>query len=353
VSSAQNSGAIALNTGKEIYDAACLACHGPEGKGQPDYVVGFEKPDTFPDFTRCDQTTPEDNYAWKQTIRDGGRGRGLSQIMPSFRDALTSGQMDKVIEYVRGFCSEKGWPRGELNLPRALITEKAYPEDEVVVSTSVNAQHTPGVSNEIVHEQRFGKLNQIEISVPVDFVNQNHTWYGGFGDIGLGLKRVLFSSLHTGSIVSVEGLANLPTGSTTHGLGEGTPSFESFASYGQLFHHDFSIQEQFGSVLPKDTSKSPQSIYWRNAFGKSFHAGQGLGRLWTPMLEWVANRDLVDRARMKWDIVPEMQVTISRRQHIRADLGVSIPVTNTAGRSTQILFYVLWDWQDGKLTEGW
>jgi len=46
-------------------------------------------------------------------------------------------------------------------------------------------------------------------------------------------------------------------------------------------------------------------------------------------------------------------VTLSKRQHVRANLGVSLPVTNTAGRSAQLVFYVLWDWQDGKLTEGW
>jgi hypothetical protein len=26
---------------------------------------------------------------------------------------------------------------------------------------------------------------------------------------------------------------------------------------------------------------------------------------------------------------------------------------HSAGRQMQVLFYVLWDWQDGKLTEGW
>jgi hypothetical protein len=48
-----------------------------------------------------------------------------------------------------------------------------------------------------------------------------------------------------------------------------------------------------------------------------------------------------------------MQVTISKRQHVRADLGLRIPVTNTAGRPKQIVFYVLWDWFDGRLNEGW
>jgi hypothetical protein len=52
-------------------------------------------------------------------------------------------------------------------------------------------------------------------------------------------------------------------------------------------------------------------------------------------------------------VLPEMQVTISARQHVRFDLGVRNPVTNTAGRNKQLVFYLLWDWADGKLWEGW
>ena len=74
-----------------------------------------------------------------------------------------------------------------------------------MVTTTVNAHGAPGVSNEIVHEQRFGVKNQIEVSVPVNFTDQDHAWYGGFGDMGLGLKREMFSSLRTGSILSVQG----------------------------------------------------------------------------------------------------------------------------------------------------
>jgi hypothetical protein len=79
----------------------------------------------------------------------------------------------------------------------------------------------------------------------------------------------------------------------------------------------------------------------------------GLGRLFTPMMEFLAARDLTDRAKTDWDVLPQMQVTISKRQHVRADLGLRIPVTNTTGRQKQVVFYLLWDWFDGRLNEGW
>src|SRR4051812_14598803 len=78
---------LQLRTGDEIYREACIGCHGPHGEGQPKVVVGFDPPQTMPDFTKCDQTTPEFNRDYKAVIRDGGPERAFSQIMPSFRDA--------------------------------------------------------------------------------------------------------------------------------------------------------------------------------------------------------------------------------------------------------------------------
>jgi mono/diheme cytochrome c family protein len=347
---------LQLNTGKQIYEAACVACHGPDGKGTPETIAGFQKPDSFPDFTRCDQTTPELNTDWKAVIIHGGQFRGFSQIMPSFGEALTDRQIDQVIHYLRGFCRSSGWPRGELNLPLALATEKAYPEDEEVVTGSLNVKGAPGTGYHIIHEQRLGERNQIEVDVPVEFARpERGLWYGGFGDVTLGLKRVLLAKLNqnSGSIFSMQGGILLPAGNRAHGLGSGLTTFETFAAFGQLFPKYFFVQAQGGADLPFDTSKAPQGVFGRAAVGKGFGQNGGLGRLWSPMVEFVANRDLVRGAATDWDVVPEFQVTLSRRQHIRFNAGVSIPATNTAGRDPQLLFYVLWDWQDGKLTEGW
>src|SRR6266436_1862857 len=129
---------LQLRTGDEIYREACIGCHGPHGEGQPKVIVGFDPPQTMPDFTKCEQTTPEYNRDYKAVIRDGGPERAFSQIMPSFRDAFTSEQIDMVVQTLRSFCKERGWPGGEMNFPRALATEKAFPEDETVITTNVN-----------------------------------------------------------------------------------------------------------------------------------------------------------------------------------------------------------------------
>jgi cbb3-type cytochrome c oxidase subunit III len=342
-----------VKNGERVYKSGCIACHGANGVGAPETMTEFKRPSTFPDFTRCDQTTPEPNSAWKDVIVNGGRSRGFSEIMPAFGKALTSDEIDDVIAYMRTLCRNPHWARGELNLPRALITEKAFPEDEVVISTAVNASGAPGVTTDIIHEQRFGVHNQIEVDVPFELQKQNQTWYGGVGDATLGLKREMWSSLRSGSIVSLFGGVIVPSGNKSRGFGSGTTTFETFAAYDQLFRTNTFAQFQAGAELPRHTDIAPQTIFWRTALGQSFAANKGLGRLWSPMVEFAANRDLDTGAKTNWDVVPQMQVTISRRQHVRANVGFSKPVANTAGRPTQVIFYMLWDFADGRLTEGW
>jgi mono/diheme cytochrome c family protein len=342
-----------IKNGERIFKSGCIACHGADGRGAPETMTEFRRPDTFPDFSQCDQTTPEPNSAWKDVILHGGPTRAFSQIMPAFDELLSSDQIDDVIAYLRSLCRNDHWARGELNLPRALITEKAFPEDEEVISTALNAGGAPGLTTDIIHEQRFGMSNQIEVDVPLQFQDQAHTWYGGVGDTTLGLKRVMWSNLRSGSILSLFGGVILPSGNRARGFGTGTTTFETFAAFDQLFPTNTFVQFQGGANLPRHTDIAPQSVYWRIALGQSLAADRGLGRLWTPMVEFVAARDLVTGASTNWDVVPEMQVTISSRQHVRINVGFSKPFTNTLGRQSQVVFYLLWDWFDGKLNEGW
>ncbi|HTM50020.1 MAG TPA: cytochrome c [Bryobacteraceae bacterium] len=345
---------LRLKTGKDIFRAACIGCHGPEGKGMPQTTIGFTPPATFPDFTDCKSTTREPNRDWKSIIHLGGPARGFSEIMPSFTEALTPDQIERAVEYLRSFCREGSWPRGELNLPRALITDKAYPEDEAVMTTAVNATGAAGITNTVVYERRMGAKNQLELAIPFAVQRQDtRTWFGGVGDLTLGYKRNLFSSLRSGSIVSLSGEVNLPTGSKERGLGSGVTVFETFATYGQILPKNTFVQFQGGAELPTHTVDAPKAVFWRTVLGKSFTQGMGFGRLWSPMVEALADRELQAGAKTNWDLLPQIQVTLSKRQHVRADFGVRFPLNNTRGRATQALFYLLWDWFDGGLRDGW
>ena len=324
-------GEAALKSGKDIYRTACVSCHGADGRGASRSSVGFET--RLPDFTACAFATKEPDTDWISIVHKGGPARGWSRIMPAFGEALTQEQIEKVVEYLRGFCTSKDWPRGDLNLPRAMVTEKAFPENETVLTTSLNAQGASAVGEQIVYEKRFGAVNQLEVTAPVSFrKKETGAWLAGIGDLTLGWKRMLFHSMRTGSIFSVAGEVNLPTGDKSKALGSGATVFETFASYGQILPANSHIQFQGGIELPAHTDKAPRAAYWRTAVGKSFSRNGGFGRTWTPMVEFLADRDLVRGAPTNWDVLPQCQVTLSRRQHIMASFGVRVPANNRAGR---------------------
>jgi hypothetical protein len=71
------------------------------------------------------------------------------------------------------------------------------------------------------------------------------------------------------------------------------------------------------------------------------------------MVEITASRELETGAETEVDVVPELQVTLSTRQHIRVLGGIDVPVTQRDTRDVAVLFYVLWDFADGGLLEGW
>jgi len=275
--------------------------------------------------------------------------------MPAFGDLLTNEQINDVMAYMRGFCRNGHHdPLGELNLPRALVTEKAFPENELVVSTAASASGAPTWTTDVIDERTiFDARTQLETDIPVNYADQNHNWTEGFGDITLGVKREMFSSLRTGSILSLQGGLLLPTGDSRRGFGAGTTQFEPFAAFDQLFKENTFLQFEAGADLPFGKSVAPRSMFWRSTVGQAMAPDHMLGRLFSPMVEVLAVRNFKPGASTDWDVLPEMQITISRRQHVRTGFGVREPFTNTGNRTPQVLFYLLWDRADGKLWEGW
>jgi mono/diheme cytochrome c family protein len=338
-------------TGRTLFENACASCHGADGRGAPPSAVGFDTP--LPDFTDCSFATPEPDADWLAVIHDGGPARAFHRRMPAFGKALSTPELQKIVDHLRTFCSDPAWPRGELNLPRALVTEKAFPENEAVLTTALQGGDAAAIGNEFLYERRLGARSQFEVAVPVLLQEQREGgWQRGLGDIAVAIKHALFHRLDRGSILSVAGELVLPTGKETLGLGGGVTVFEPFVAFGQIFPRDTFVQLQAGLELPFDPARADQEAFWRGAVGKTLMEGR-FGRAWSPMIEFLAARDLEAGATTQWDVVPQMQVTLSRRQHIMINAGVRVPLNNRAGRRPQLLTYFLWDWFDGGLGDGW
>jgi hypothetical protein len=318
----------------------------------PRAVVGFDA--AIPDFTDCSFATPEPDADWAAIIQHGGPVRAFDRHMPAFGDALTGEQIDRILGYIRSFCAEPAWPRGELNLPRPLRTEKAFPENEAVLTTTLDSTGEGSVSNEIVYERRLGARSQLELKIPIDMVNtESGGWQRGLGDVALGIKRTLAHSLDRGTILSAGGEIVFPTGKETQGLGSGTTIVEPFLLYGQILPRDTFVQAHVGLELPADRDRASNELFWRVAGGWTFAQQGGAGRAWSPMLELLAARDLESGATTEWDVVPQVQVTLNRRQHIMANVGVQLPLNERRDRGTRLIAYLLWDWWDGGFFDGW
>jgi mono/diheme cytochrome c family protein len=338
--------------GKTLYESACLGCHGPDGRGMPRSTVGFDL--ALPDFTDCAFATPEPDADWLTIVAHGGPVRAFDRRMPAFGSVLDDDEIARILAYIRTMCPDDAWPRGELNLPRPLRTEKAFPENEAVLTTTFDTTAANRVSNEFLYERRVGSRSQWEVKVPLDARGAGAGgWQAGLGDISLGFKRVLGHSLRRGAILSAGGEVVLPTGKEQRGLGSGTTTFEPFLVYGQILPHDAFIQAHTAVELPTDTDRASREAFWRVAAGRTFAAGGGAGRAWSPMLELLGARDLEAGAPVRWDVVPQVQVTLSRRQHVMLNAGVQLPVSRRAGRGARFITYLLWDWWDGGFFEGW
>jgi hypothetical protein len=336
----------ALASGESVYRAACAACHALDGRGAPQLTVGFDVP--LPDFTDCSFNSREPAADWFAISHDGGPTGAFDRRMPAFGQALTAPQLEMAVAHIKAFCDDPSWPAGELNLPRALVTEKAFPEDEAVLSTTV-ASGT--FVNEFLYERRIGARTQYEVKVPVAVQEGDAGWRRGLGDVAAAIKHAFHHSLERGRIFAAAAEIVLPTGKENEGLGGGVTVFEPFAAFGQMLPADGFIQAQTGFEIPFAAGHANE-FFWRGLARKSFAQGQ-FGRTWSPMVEVLGAKELAGGEPVLWDLVPQMQVTLSKRQHIMINVGVRVPVNERDSRRTQVLTYFLWDWFDGGLFDGW
>ncbi len=351
-------GAANAETDAALYAQACATCHGVDGRGGSQEDLGFSTP--LPDFTDCQFASREPDPDWYAVIHEGGPVRAFDRMMPAFGEALTEEQIYAILRHVRTFCTESAWPRGEFNLPRPLYTEKAYPEDEIVVTSAIDPDGSHAVELEYLYEKRIGPRGMIEVALPfghreapldMGAVETDGDASFGIGDVAIGYKHTLHHNLDRGNVLALGGEVILPTGNAHKGFGNDATILEPYVAYARLLSGDAFVQAQALAEFTLDGDKEDEAAL-RVALGRTFTAGQ-FGRAWSPMLEVLATRDLADGAQTLVDLAPQVQVSLNTRQHILLNVGLRLPVTNTEGRDTEFVVYLLWDWFDGGFFDGW
>lgn len=337
--------------GRALFEERCAQCHGSDGRGGPAREsLGVEPPD----FSDCSFASREADADWFAVVHQGGPVRGFHPLMPAHGPVLSDEQIEEVIAHLRRFCTDARWPRGELNLPRPLVTEKAFPEDEAVLEGFVHTHRDGAATLQLVGEKRIGPRAQLELSVPLEAAEEpdpSSHWNVDVGDVAVGAKVAFFHRLAWGSIASLGGELVLPTGDDDEGLGGGSVVYEPYLAVGQILPAGSFAQLQLLGEIPADRDLADE-IQLRTALGGSF-TPRPFGRVISPMVEVIGTWSFLDGDTVgEWDLVPQVQIPLNRRQHVRLDVGLRIPLDDSARRPTRIGFYVLWDWFDGGLLDG-
>ena len=275
--------------------------------------------------------------------------------MPAFGEALTLEQIERTIKYLWSFCDDRVVATRRPEFPaRVLHREGVSGKRNACMTTGVTTSGPKSVTNQIVYEHRIGSRGQYEIAVPIDMqqAEAGGSWSRGLGDIELAVRRTFYHSVERGNIFAAGAAVVLPTGKEELGLGNGYTIVEPFAMFGQALGDAGFLQLHTGIEIPTDHEQRARTrAFVRTALGYTFAQDRGFGRAWSPMVEVLMAKPADGSA--EWDVVPQMQVSLSKLQHVLLSVGARIPVNEREDRKPQFLTYFLWDWFDGGLFQFW
>ena len=291
------------------------------------------------DFSDCRLASAEPDADWERAIAKGGPGVGLSPQMPAFEDSLTPQQISGFVAHMRTFCKESGWPNGNNNFPRPIITEKAFPENEFLILPAIShitEPDSPPLTDFAIvalYERRVGKRGMFEVEIPVvskDFVGSRE---GGIGDIAVAWKQTLFARAAAPRILSVGLEAVIPNGSQTKGIGKGTLIFEPFLSAGAVLR-DWYLQVETKVELPVDLEKASRTFVYNLYIGRDTSLAPNT---WTLGIELNGEDHLVA-------VTPQVRKGLTGTGALAASFGVTLPFNEREEQGVRWVGYLLWEY---------
>jgi mono/diheme cytochrome c family protein len=339
------SNAAQIAKGKEVYETACIACHGRDGAGNPEWESEV-RPVSFAD---CG-TTGEPAVLWKSVVARGGSKHGLADVMPAFGDAFSPEEITAVVAYLRTFCrTADKYPPGDLNFRRMLSVGKAFPEAEVTMATKIVPDEEE-TEIEVSFANRLGPRFQYELEIPFRPSATKEGHGGGIGDVVLAGKYVLAFSPARRQILSGGLEVALPTGNELDDLGSGTTTFVPFLAFGRALGPTV-LQARVKASLPADSNRASRT--W------DYEIGYALPPIGFSHTGFVAALELVGSYNPKnsnhsQTAVIGVSKALNKLGHVIASVGLGLPLRPGEGaKPKEFRAYLLWDFGDGPIWSGW
>ena len=201
----------------------------------------------------------------------------------------------------------------------------------MVLTNTITRGTEPSVGNELVYERRFGARNQIEAVVPSTRPNQKIGWQTGLGDVALAFRRTVYANIRSGSIAAAGGEVALPDRRRGSRAWQRLPRLRTVRD----------VRPGAAAELVPAGARGPRdSVGQRQGHARGVSADgawasptcriAGFGRSWSPQVELLWARPFGERS--EWDLVPQLQVSLSKIQHVVVAAGVRVPL-NAARRS--------------------
>ena len=280
-----------------------------DGRGQPLAVRGFRL--ELPDFTDCSLTTPEADLDWQSVIHQGGPARAFDRMMPAFGDELSDG---------RDRQGDRSRPRllrrARMAARRSQHAAAARHRKGVSRKRSRADDDSSGVATRQACQQRVSLRAACRPARPIrNFARRTSMRSAARTNTccstATGADRFWPAEARSSSHEQRRGVRGVRR------VQPGRCPCRRWISPRPRRHRGADREERRErSVLARGGRQELHARRW--------------GRAWSPMVELLAARELGSAASVEWDALPQMQISLSTRQHVLLNVGVRMPLTQRA-----------------------